>query len=400
MGGVHQHIIFDTVCNFESYYTHGNINVISQKINIPAMHLLLQRHFEKKGRGNVQKNTLKAIDILSRGSVFRSIRRESGDTTQQGTKLGRKKTNELTNPDVSASKRGSVLSGFYGSGFLVPGSSEFPNHRPSVFRTNPLSSTPNSRHGSVMQGHGEASLISHGSFAHNESQDHEENISPVLKPSRFSYLHAQSPTKKQESNNVRNAQKETLEEKLTKPGLGSGQSNFLGNPSSSSLHMRRNSGSRDSVSSSSAVGIQASSSQMDNTPSFKPPEKGRHNRTPGKGPRSMARQDSIGTEPNNEQPALAGANSILTFQQKYSDDAASSLHEGSKEILKHLWQAMDRLSKTNKAKRGENGRYRRSNSVGAQSQVEKLLEEFGLRGVLQEFLKLSSNSSFFVEPRF
>lgn len=351
------------------------------------MERLIQGHFEKKGKVSVGRNALKAIDILSRGSVFGSLRRESSEANQSRDKIARKKTGDIAaTSELAVSRMGSVLSGFQGSGFIVPASGDVPNRRLSIFKTG-------SRRGSVMPGQPETSLISNGSYTHMEPPDHEEMVSPILRPSRFSYLRAAenlSPLKKQENEAPvpQNNLAENPQENAPKPGLSGGLSirssgYTLGNPSSSSLKMRRNSGSRDDKSSSETL---------------RPGERG----TPGKNSfnpqRGPQRQDSSRTESYQEHTVLGGINSDLTFQQKNSDDASSYHHESKVEILKHLWKAMEVISKRNASKDlRKGGRVRRSNSVGAQAKTEKLLEEFGLKEVLNEFLKLSANKDFFMK---
>mgnify|MGYP000882910957 CR=1 FL=1 len=72
-----QRVKFDTVKNFETYYPHGNINVISEKYNISMNERVIARAIERTTGKKVNKNILKGIDIFSRGSIYGGIKKST-----------------------------------------------------------------------------------------------------------------------------------------------------------------------------------------------------------------------------------------------------------------------------------------------------------------------------------
>ena len=67
----------DMVKNFETYYPHGNITIISEKYNILMNERVVARAIERTTGKKVNKNILKGIDIFSRGSIYGGIKKSN-----------------------------------------------------------------------------------------------------------------------------------------------------------------------------------------------------------------------------------------------------------------------------------------------------------------------------------
>lgn len=68
---------FDTVQHFEIYYPHGNITVISKKYNIQANETMAALTLARKSGYKVNRNILKSIDILSGGSIYGNLKKSA-----------------------------------------------------------------------------------------------------------------------------------------------------------------------------------------------------------------------------------------------------------------------------------------------------------------------------------
>lgn len=68
---------FDIVENFEVYYPHGNITVISKKYNVLAIETMAALTIERRAGKKINRNILKGIDILSGGSIYGAIKKSS-----------------------------------------------------------------------------------------------------------------------------------------------------------------------------------------------------------------------------------------------------------------------------------------------------------------------------------
>lgn len=71
---------FDIVQNFEIYYPHGNISIISKKHNVAVRQRMVENHFERKMGRKINKNIIRSVNILSRGSLYGSSLKKSSDS--------------------------------------------------------------------------------------------------------------------------------------------------------------------------------------------------------------------------------------------------------------------------------------------------------------------------------
>lgn len=191
-----------------------------------AMELLVIRHFQKAHGTVPKRNVLKGIDILSKGSVFGSIRRESQDSVHVQMGLNRN-SSDLTPAGKRGagapaageeqitprheSRRGSFSSymAAVGSSNLMQTASELTtSRRPSVFKNSSrldafkdTSSSPTmtkdisvgGKVGPSRNNISDLSMLSNTSFIHLEKLDDDPSGSQ-LKPSRFSHMKLDYPT--------------------------------------------------------------------------------------------------------------------------------------------------------------------------------------------------------------
>ena len=136
-------LVFDYVCNFETYYPTGNISVVSRKHNEDVQMKSVALQLSKGTGSMVSKNVLKSIDILSRGSLYGKILRESVDSLPSGLESpGKAPTQQhssehakVGDPKLS-SKDGSGSFLQITSSFLQPHSSDLlAARRPSIFKS-------------------------------------------------------------------------------------------------------------------------------------------------------------------------------------------------------------------------------------------------------------------------
>ena len=184
----------DSVQNFEVYYPHGNITVISKKHNIELTKNIVARQLAKNSNLPVNSTILKSIDILSKGSVFGAMRKSS-DSLPYSHHSG---THHRKDSEYISSNRGN--SGISSSHLAssseqrLPISSQEAQRKRSRFRDVGLSSnngssfflTPDKLNDSSIQSRN--SLIAHPIYSR---EDGEDTSSHVRRPSRFGMLSTQ-----------------------------------------------------------------------------------------------------------------------------------------------------------------------------------------------------------------
>ena len=422
-------LVFDHVYNFETYFPMGNISVISHKYNEATMRQLVTKHLNKQNGTAPTKNVLRSIDILSRGSVFASIRRDSVDSLQSGSgslNKGTQKHSDISrNPSdlrISArdSHRDSFTSSVQGnSGFLQPNSPDAAiAKRPSIFKsTNSRfdQKQSSSRRDSLLapSNMAELSFLSNTSLfnleKNEEGQDIQSPKSPGASVRRSKFFKLSSNPglpNPPSSNSPSNPMQGISPSSSANLGKGDEQSprvskekSHMGSAITFQGSVPTNPQPTDSDPEPVPKQILPSISEKEWSEQSDSRKKSIKMSAPIKNVSSfMSRKDSNNTEFSMGHQNLI--NTFVTFQNpRPSEDHASSFHhpEPTKLVVKHLLRALAKLKERTATSDSMKGsipsKPRRSRSAGAYDPLQRLAQTQGYSTVLKQYMLLLDNEN-------